>query len=171
MTFTQKCIAVLVSAAGVLPLAAQRGPAPAGPAAVLSPGTCVPIAQGGTISLRWNPAFSNATTVHGIRKVTLTFAAAGSEESSRRGHGGLVFHADARNSVAPIVAEPDGFYSVSFPVDLRFAAAGEYRLVGVEVVPRVDPDSSGPAPEMTASPVQSSFCVSLATPVLPERGR
>ena len=163
-----------LTAACSLPLTAQEQPSQPAvkvrAAVALSAGTCVLVPSDGVVSFRWNPGFTPADAVRGLRSVSLTFAVPGAEDQARRGHAGLVLKADARQAGGVFVADPDGIYTISLPVDLRFADAGDYRLVSADVRPALSSEAGDAVPEMTNRPESSFYCVTVAESARPMRG-
>jgi hypothetical protein len=133
----------------------------------LVPGVCATISEGDTVDFEWNPAFQRATADTQMNSFGMQFARNGEERFAVRTGGGLHLRAGGRrmnaaNPLAPqIVAEPNGFYKVSFQVELHGALAGEYHLIDASAEAWNSPVHDAEPLAMTNSPTRMPFCLNV----------
>jgi hypothetical protein len=121
-----------------------------------------PVVYGGDkIAFDWNPVFDPEWAVTGIDFARLQFARLDEDgvqlQAARR-----LYTLGGRTSQAIVTTLPNGFYHVELTVQSgRATKPGVYRLVRARMNARVEEDYNGPAPQMTRSPVESRFCITL----------
>jgi len=122
--------------------------------------TCPVVHTGDQVAFDWNPVFDPEWPVTGIGSVSLQFAR--QEEDGVNLRMRPLYTLGGRISQSSSTAIGNGFYRIAIVVPLsREMTPGVYRLVGVQMNARVQDDYSGPASQMTLSPVESRYCITL----------
>jgi hypothetical protein len=138
----------------------------------LTPGTCNRVADGDIVTLYWNPVFTHAEAVDGLRNFVMSFARAGDRPRALLTGQGVVLRSIPRRGHpgvdTPTRALANGYFQLRFRADLGATQPGEYHLLSAEAIPRVAPGYQGEAPGMTNSPASLPFCVDVTS--LPRRG-
>jgi hypothetical protein len=121
-----------------------------------------PVVYGGDkIAFDWNPVFDPEWAVTGINLARLQFARLDDDGVHLQATRSL-YTLGGRSSRALVTALANGFYHVELTVRSgRATKPGVYRLVKARMNARVEEDYNGPAPQMTRSPVESRFCITL----------
>jgi hypothetical protein len=121
-----------------------------------------PVVYGGDkITFDWNPVFDPEWAVTGINMARLQFARLDDDGVHLQAARSL-YTLGGRSSRAMVTALANGFYHVELTVRSgRATKPGVYRLVKARMNPRVEEDYNGPVPQMTRSPVESRFCITL----------
>jgi hypothetical protein len=123
--------------------------------------TCPVVYGGDKISFDWNPDFDPEWAVTGINLAKLQFARL-DEDGVRLQATRSSYTLGGRTSPAIVTALANGFYHVELTVQSgRATKPGVYRLVKARMNARVEEDYNGPKPQMTRSPVESRFCITL----------
>jgi hypothetical protein len=141
---------------------AQASPAPV--VSALNPGVCQNVADGDIVTLDWNPAFDDMSSVTGLQEMSLRFVKMGDEAVARRTRAGLILTAGRQRPAPvdePIVAEPNGYFRIRFQVNLRQSEPGEYRLAEATAEAALPNNFPGRHPRMTNDPVRSAFCFNV----------
>jgi len=157
--------AVLLSLLLALPAASAQTPAekPATQPEVvpLESDTCPVVYGGDKIAFDWSPVFDPEWAVTGIKLARLQFARLGDDGVQLQATRGL-YTVGGRASPAMVTAIANGFYHVELTIASgRKPKPGVYRLVNARMSARVEEDYNGPTPQMTRSPVESRFCITL----------
>ncbi len=123
--------------------------------------TCPVVYGGDKIAFDWNPVFDPEWAVTGINWARLQFARLDEDgvhlQAARR-----LYTLGGRSSRATVTALANGFYHIELTVHSgRATKPGVYRLVKARMNAGVEGDYNGPAPQMTRSPVESRFCITL----------
>jgi hypothetical protein len=121
--------------------------------------TCPNVTAGQSISLDWNPLFDPAWPVTGLREVGLTFSPVAADGVSMRRGGEL--HLGTRHTATNISPLGNGFFHIELRLSGSRIPPGTYRLVRAQAIPEVDPEFKGPLPEMTRSPVEERYCITV----------
>ena len=121
-----------------------------------------PVVYGGDkIAFDWNPVFDPEWAVTGINLARLQFARLDDDGVHLQATRSL-YTLGGRSSRALVTALANGFYHLELTVRSgRATKPGVYRLVKARMNARVEEDYQGPAPQMTRSPVESRFCITL----------
>ncbi len=121
-----------------------------------------PVVYGGDkIAFDWNPVFDPEWAVTGVNLARLQFARL-DEDGVHLQAARSLYTLGGRSSRAIVTALANGFYHVELTVKSgRATKPGVYRLVRAGMNARVEQDYNGPAPQMTRSPVESRFCITL----------
>ena len=123
--------------------------------------TCPVVHGGDKITFDWNPAFDPEWAVTGINLAKLQFARLDEDGVQLQAERGL-YTLGGRSSRAIVTALGNGFYHVELTIQSsRATKPGVYRLVKARMNARVEEDYTGPTPQMTHSPVESRFCITL----------
>lgn len=152
----------------LLPGCAAQAPADGSAPRVvaLSQGSCPAVRDGDVVTLEWNPGFAHPASVLGLAEVTLAFET--HDRPLGRGVEPLLVlraihgHEAGTTSDSAVSAGVNGYYTVRFNVTVNAAPPGEYRLKLAQFLPRVGPDTVGPAAEMTNDPANAFFCLNVA---------
>ena len=122
--------------------------------------TCPVVYGGDKIAFDWNPVFDPEWAVTGINLARLQFARM--DEDGVHQTARSLYTLGGRSSRAIVTTLGNGFYHVELTVQSgRAIKPGVYRLVKASMNARVEEDYNGPAPQMTRSPVESRFCITL----------
>jgi len=124
--------------------------------------TCPNVSLGQSISLDWNPVFDPSWPVTSLRDVGLTFSPVEEDGVSVRRRTEL--RLGARRTARTISPLGNGFFHVAVRLSGSRISPGTYRLVDVRAIPEVDSDFKGPLPEMTRSPVEARYCITVIRP-------
>jgi hypothetical protein len=123
--------------------------------------TCPVVYGGDKIAFDWNPVFDPEWAVTGINLARLQFARL-EEDGVHLQAARSLYTLGGRSSQTTVTALANGFYHVELTVHSgRATRAGVYRLVKASMNARVEEDYNGPAPQMTRSPVENRFCITL----------
>ena len=121
--------------------------------------TCPNVIAGQSISLDWNPLFDPAWPVTSLHDFGLTFSpVAANGVSVKRG---AELYLGARHTAKSISSLGNGFFHIELRLRGLRIPPGTYRLVNAHAVPEVNPDFKGPLPEMTRSPVEERYCITV----------
>ena len=156
---THLAAACALSAAVALP--AQT---PAARTVPLTPGACAVISPGDFVTFEWNPSFDRAAAVTGIENFKLSFKGPDDDAERRDGRPAFTLSLKPVRRVSPplqstVKATPNGYYQFQFEAFLPYVRPGTYRLATAEAVAATD--GTGPAPQMTNSPLRYPFCVEV----------
>lgn len=132
----------------------------------LTAGSCPVVSDGDIVTFDWNPAFTMQSDVRGLAELALGFAR---DLPAERGRGitpPLRLEAQLRTysraaEGSAITGESNGSYHIRFYVHSLQLPAGTYDLVRASAVAKVDATEPGERPQMTNSPLQSHFCLTL----------
>jgi hypothetical protein len=122
--------------------------------------TCPVVYGGDKIAFDWNPVFDPEWAVTGINLARLQFARM--DEDGVHQTARSLYTLGGRSSRGIVTALANGFYHVELAVQpSRATKPGVYRLVKASMNAQVGEGYNGPAPQMTRSPVESRFCITL----------
>jgi len=121
--------------------------------------TCPEVHPGDKISLDSNPLFDPIWPVTGLRGFGLTFAKL-ADDGVHLTRNELLM--GGRHSGVSIAALGNGYFHIEMTVPpKRFIKPGTYVLVGATANADVVPDYADQPPQMTASPVEERYCVTI----------
>lgn len=121
--------------------------------------TCPEVHFGDSVSLDFNPLFDPEWPVTSLSSLGLTFVKlAGDDVHLTRSELPIGGHLSrVRTSTLG-----NGFFHVELRVPARrFISFGTYRLVGASAVAQVTPEFRGTPPQMTRSPVEERYCITI----------
>lgn len=121
--------------------------------------TCPEVHIGDSVSLDLNPLFDPIWPVAGLHSFGLTFAKVADDGVHLTRNEVLM---GGRHSGVSISALGNGFFHIEMTVGgSRSITPGTYSLVGARANADVVPDYTGQPPQMTSSPVESRYCITI----------
>lgn len=121
--------------------------------------TCPEVHPGDSVSLDVNPLFDPIWPVTGLRNFGLTFAKLADDGVHLTREN---LFAGGRHSSASISALGTGYFHIEVTVPAsRSIEPGVYNLVDATASADVVPDYTGPPPQMTSSPVDQRYCITV----------
>ncbi len=128
---------------------------------------CPQVRAGDWISLDWNPLFDPEWPVTGLRYMRLRFSLLDDDGVHFQPQGARVLGGEV--SRVRVVPMANGFYHAEFVIS-KGIAPGVYRLTQTAVRAKVERDYTGQPPQMTVSPVDSRYCITVVAPLQSQRG-
>lgn len=126
----------------------------------LASDSCPVVHNGDRLAFEWNPAFDPEYPVTGVAAVNLQFARLLSDGVNAQRRPSLELH--SKNTHTSITAIGNGFYRFEVTVRSdRRTQMGVYRLASAKISAQAEEDYRGPKPQMTQSPVESRYCITL----------
>jgi hypothetical protein len=150
-------VKALLSGVALLGLAAASCQAQATAVPLVSD-ACPNVSVGQSISLDWNPVFDPSWPVTGLRGFDLTFSPVAEDGVGLRRMG---LRLGAHHTAANISPLGNGFFHIEVKLTGSRIPLGKYRLVSAHAAPELDSDFKGQLPEMTRSPVEERYCITV----------
>jgi hypothetical protein len=125
--------------------------------------SCPSVRIGDRVSLDWNPNFEPIWPVTGLSGFGLTFAAV-ADDGVHLKQTGLIL--DSRYTPSEISPLGNGFFHIEITMRPRSMTTrnirpGTYRLVKARAIAALDPSYTGGSPQMTSSPVEERYCITV----------
>jgi hypothetical protein len=120
--------------------------------------TCPTAHIGDRVSFDWNPIFDPIGPVTGLHDVSLMFSGVADDGVSPRRQE---LHLGGRNAAASVTPLANGFFHVEATLSPRSIQPGIYRLTRVNANAEVASDYAGEPPQMTRSPVEERYCITV----------
>ena len=132
----------------------------------LASDSCPAVQIGDKISLDWNPNFDPSWPVIDLKGFGLSFAAVADDGVNLR-QTSLIL--DSRSTASDIFPLGNGFFHIAISVrprstTTRVIRPGTYRLVKARAIASLDPSYTGGPPQMTNSPVEARYCITVLGP-------
>lgn len=128
---------------------------------------CPQVRAGDWISLDWNPIFDPEWPVTGLRYVRLRFSLLDDDGVHFQPQGARAIGGEV--SRVRVVPMANGFYHAEFVIS-KGIAPGVYRLTQAAVRAKFERDYTGQPPQMTVSPVDSRYCITVVAPLQSQQG-